>query len=87
MLLSIVIIPLVIGLFVIISAVSLGAFIYNVVRKNVDLQKKCLKILVPSTVIWILLIGIHIVLVLVYLYSNRLEIIELFAQFIRFLKS
>jgi hypothetical protein len=76
MLIAIVIIAIIIGVLFFVSAVSLGVFIYNAVKKNDDAKKKSLKILIPSAVIWVVLTGINIFLIITFLYKNREEIID-----------
>jgi hypothetical protein len=86
MLVLIIVIAFIIGVFFLIACIALGGFIYNGVKKNSDLQKKCLKILIPSGIIWFLLVAANAVLIIVFLYNNRGEIIDLFTQFLQLLK-
>jgi len=86
MLILIVIIAFIIGIFFLIAAIALGGFIYNGMKKNSDLQKKCLKILYPSAIIWFLLVVVNVVLIIVYLYNNGGEILEFFTRLLQFLK-
>jgi uncharacterized membrane protein len=82
MLILIIIIAFIIGIFFLIAGIALGGFIYNGMKKNSDLQGKCLKILIPSAVIWFLLVVVNAVLIIVYLYNNGEEILELLTQFL-----
>ena len=76
MLLAIVLITIFIGVLFLVALISLIIFIYNVVRKNSDLQKKSLKILIPSAILWVLLIGVDIFLTINYLSNNGREIVD-----------
>ena len=86
MLVSIIIIALLIGLFFLVMAIALGGFIYNGMKQNRDLQKKCMKILIPSVVVWLLLVVINTVLIIVYLYNNGGQIIDLISQILEFIR-
>ncbi|MDR1836846.1 MAG: hypothetical protein LBQ89_04220 [Treponema sp.] len=86
MLILIVVIAFVIGMFFLIAAIALGGYIYNGMKKNSDLQKKCLKILIPSAVIWLLLTAVNAVLIIIYLYNNGGEILEFFTQLLQLFK-
>jgi uncharacterized membrane protein len=86
MLILIIIIALIIGLFFLIAGIALGGYIYNGMKKNADLQKKCLKILIPSAVIWISLIVANMILIIIFIYNNGGEIVELFTQLLQLLK-
>jgi len=86
MLILITIIALIIGLFFLIMSIALGGFIYNGMKKNSDLQKKCLKILIPSAIIWFLLVIVNTVLIIIFLYNNGGEIADLFMQLLQLFK-
>jgi len=76
MFLTIVGISIIIGLLFIIAGVSLAVYIYNGIRKNEDSQKKSLRVLVPSSVVLLLLIGLNTFLIVDYLYENKGKILE-----------
>jgi hypothetical protein len=63
MFVAIVIIAVLIGLLFIIGAVSLVSFIYSRIKKDDTLKKKSFKVLVSSTILWVLFIGINTVLI------------------------
>jgi hypothetical protein len=86
MLILIIVIAFIIGVFFLITCISLGGFVYNGMKKNGDLQKKCLKILIPSGIIWLLLVMTNTILIGVFLHNNRVEILDLFTQLIQLLK-
>ncbi|MDR2941302.1 MAG: hypothetical protein LBV17_01765 [Treponema sp.] len=86
MLILIIVIAFIIGVFFLIACISLGGFVYNGVKKNSDLQKKCLKILIPSGIIWFLLVMTNAILIGVYFYNNKVEILDLFSQLIQLLR-
>ena len=87
MLLAIVVIALIIGLFFLISAISLTGFVYQGMKKNAGIQKKCLNILIPSGIIWIFFALINTVLITLYLIENGGRIVELFSQIFELLKN
>jgi hypothetical protein len=76
MLAAIIIIAVVIGILFLILAVSLGVLIYGNVTKNGDTKKKSLRVLIPTVIVWVLLIGVNIVLIVTFVYNNRAEIID-----------
>lgn len=76
MFVAIVVISVFIGLLFIAAAVSLVSFIYGSIRKNDALKKKSFKFLVPSAVLWVVLIGINAALIVTFLYKNRGEILD-----------
>jgi hypothetical protein len=76
MFLSIVIISIIIGLLFFVVAASLIAFIYNSIRRNMDSKKKSAKVLMPSAIIFVLLIGVNIFLIVTYIYKNRENILN-----------
>ncbi len=76
MLVSIIIIACIIGIFFLVSAVSLGGFVYNGMKKNDDIRKKCLNILIPSSIIWLLLIIVNTILIIIYWVNNGENIID-----------
>ena len=86
MLITIIIIALIIGVFFVVTAIALAGFVYNGMKQKSDLQKKCLRILIPAAIVWLLLIGVNAVLISVYLYNNSGEVLELFKQFLELLK-
>jgi hypothetical protein len=86
MLILIIVIAFIIGVFFLITCISLGGFVYNGMKKNGDLQKKCLKILIPSGIIWFLLVMTNTILIGVFLHNNRVEILDLFTQLIQLLR-
>ena len=87
MLIVIISIAFIIGIFFLIAAIALGGFVYNGVKKNSDLQKKCLRILIPSAIVWLALIVVNTVLGIFFLYNNRVEILELLTHILQFLKN
>ena len=86
MLVTIIIIAFIIGVFFVVTAIALGGFVYNGMKQKSDLQKKCLRILIPAAAVWLLLIGVNIVLICIYLYHNGGEVLELYKQFRELLK-
>ena len=84
MLVLIVIVALFIGLFFLIAGISLVGFIYNGGKGNSDLQKKCLKILVPAAVIWLFFVLLNSVLIVIYLNKNGAEVIDFFKKLLEF---
>jgi hypothetical protein len=86
MLIIIIVIAFIIGLFFLITCISLGGFVYNGMKKNDDLQKKCLKILIPSCIIWFSLVITNAILIGIYISNNRIEILNLLTQLIQLLK-
>ena len=71
MFLAIVIIAVMIGLFFCATLASLVVFLYNTAQKNDALKKKSLKVLIPSVIVWALLVGVNIILIVNYAYKNR----------------
>lgn len=76
MFVAIIIIAILIGILFLVVAISLIALIYNNVKKNGEAKKKCLRVLIPSAAIWVVLIGVNIFLIVTFLYKNKDEIID-----------
>lgn len=76
MFLTIIIIAIVIGILFFVVSVAFIFFIYNFITKNEDAKKKNLKVLIPSVITWVLLIGVNTVLLINFLNKNKEEIID-----------
>ena len=76
MFLAIILITIVIGILFFVGFISLIIFICNIVKRNVDSQKRSLKILIPSVILFVLLIGINIFLIIRYLSNNSGNIVN-----------
>jgi len=76
MLKVIVSIAVVIGLLFCVVITSLIVFLFNISNKNDRIKNKSLKVLIPSAIVWILLIIVNTVLLVNYLYKNKEEIID-----------
>ncbi|MCL2800461.1 MAG: hypothetical protein FWD28_01705 [Treponema sp.] len=87
MLVLIIIIALLIGIFFLAAAISLGGVIYNGIKKNSEQQKKCFKILAPTGIIWLVLVITNTILIINYLVKHRSDIMELINNFIQILSS
>ena len=77
MLLSIILVSIIASLLFLTALISLIAFIINSTRKNPDSQRRSIKILIPSAVIWIVLMGVDIFLIVTYLYNNGGKILDI----------
>lgn len=71
MLVAIIILALFIGILFLAAAISLGGYFYNKSKGNSDLQKKCMKIFIPSAIVWFLFVMVNTILIAVFLYNNR----------------
>ena len=70
MFLTIVIIFVLVGIVFCIALTSLIIFLINMARKNDVVKSKSLKVLIPSAIIWIVLLGVNIVLLVNYVYKH-----------------
>jgi uncharacterized membrane protein YdcZ (DUF606 family) len=86
MLIVIIIIALLNGLFFLIAGISMGGFVYNGMKQNNDLQKKCLKIFIPASIAWLFFVGVNIVLIIIFLYNNGEDVAEIMSIFLRLLR-
>jgi amino acid transporter len=76
MFLIIVIIAVAIGILFCTVLTSLIVFLYNLDKKNDKLKNKSLKVLIPSVIVWVLLIGVNIVLLVNYLNKNKDDLLD-----------
>jgi hypothetical protein len=76
MFIAIVLLAIIIGILFFVVAISLIVFIYNLVSKNAVSQAKSLKVLIPSLIIWVLLIGVDVFLLITYLQKNGEQILD-----------
>lgn len=76
MFLAIIFISIIIGILFLVVLISLIIFIYNKIKENIDAKNKSLKILIPSAVVWVLLIIVNVFLIITYLYKNSDTIID-----------
>jgi hypothetical protein len=82
MLVLIIVFAFFIGLFFLVAAIALGGFIYNGIKQNRDLQKKCLKILIPSASVWFVLVVVNTILIVTFISNNGGEIASLITRFL-----
>jgi heme/copper-type cytochrome/quinol oxidase subunit 2 len=72
----IVVIAVIIGLLFFTVAISLISFIYNGIKKNEAAKKKSFWVLVPSAIVWILLIALNTILIITFFHKNKEEILD-----------
>jgi hypothetical protein len=63
-----------IGILFLTALISLFIVLYSIHRKNDNLKNKGLKVLIPSVIVWVLLIGVNTVLIVNYIYKNKEEL-------------
>jgi hypothetical protein len=69
-------IAVVIGLLFCVVVTSLIIFLFNISNKNDSIKNKSLKVLIPSAIVWLLLIIVNTVLLVNYLYKNKEELLD-----------
>jgi len=62
-----------IGILFIVVLISFILFLDNM-KKNNNIKNISLKVLIPSAIVWVLLIGVNIVLIVNYIYQNKGEL-------------
>ena len=76
MFLIIIIITVAISIFFCIVLASFIGFIHSDVKKNDDAKKKSSVVLIPSVIIWALLIALNTILIITFTYRNKEEIVD-----------